>query len=86
MILVAGAFLGGWALLSVLATERLRLLSELEARKPRPLPATPSTPPKPPAAPSKAKPRAEGDSKSASKSKSKSPAGKRPPAADANAR
>lgn len=36
MILIAGACLGGWALLSVLGAERQRMLHEMEATRRRP--------------------------------------------------
>jgi hypothetical protein len=40
VILFVGAAAAGWALLSVMGAERQRLLSELDARRPRPQPGT----------------------------------------------
>jgi hypothetical protein len=44
LILIAGAAVGGWALLNALGAERQRLLVELEAKRPK----TPASPPSPP--------------------------------------
>ena len=54
MILIGGACLGGWAMLTLLGAERQRLLSEREAAKPRhpqPLPPAAMKPPAPKPAP-----------------------------------
>ena len=74
VILIAGACLSGWALLSVLATERHRLISEVEAKRPRlPAPAAP-TPLKPIAAKAANKTRpAANPSAGAKQSKAKTP-------------
>ena len=76
MILLGGACLCGWALLSVFATERQRLLSEMEARRPRVAPSASPAAPKPPAGTHKPGPGAGGETGAG---KPKRPAAKREP-------